>query len=180
MEECEVLGDPKAVYDRIKSRHLVFGESRDEKEISSGPKATPSFDQPDLVRALVAASEGRVRVRLVCDLSQAKGETKMQLQVLQELATAGVHIRLATGKSVRDTYMSDNRDVRVGSGLQGLHHAKSVLVLRASSAAELVVGSTNWTTSSRANRECGVFLQTSTQHMIQGSRSKLRSRVGTR
>ena len=29
----EVLSDPKAVYDRIKSRHLVFGESRDEKEI---------------------------------------------------------------------------------------------------------------------------------------------------
>ena len=38
-----------------------------------------SFDQPDLVRALVAASEARVRVRLVCDLSQAKGKTKMQL-----------------------------------------------------------------------------------------------------
>ena len=29
----EVLSEPKAVYDRIKSRHLVFGESRDEKEI---------------------------------------------------------------------------------------------------------------------------------------------------
>ena len=29
----EVLRDPKAVHDRIKSRHLVFGESRDEKEI---------------------------------------------------------------------------------------------------------------------------------------------------
>ena len=72
---------------------------------------------------------------------------------------AGVDIRLATGKSVRDAYMSDNRDVRVGSGLQGLHHAKSILVLRASSAAELVVGSTNWTTSSRANRECGLFLK---------------------
>ena len=35
----------------------------------------------------------------------------------------------------------------------------TVVVLRASSAAELVVGSTNWTTSSRANRECGVFLK---------------------
>ena len=97
-----------------------------------------SFHQPNLVRALVAASEGRVRVRLVCDLRQAKGKTKMQLQVL------ATDIRLATGKSVRDAYMSDNRDVRVGSGLQGLHHAKSVLVLRASSAAELVVSSTNW------------------------------------
>ena len=29
----EVLSDPKAVSARIKSRHLVFGESRDEKEI---------------------------------------------------------------------------------------------------------------------------------------------------
>ena len=32
-------------------------------------------------------------------------------------------------------------------------------MLRASSAAELVVGSTNWTTSSCANRECGAFLK---------------------
>ena len=30
------------------------------------------------------SGEGRVRVRLVCDLSQAKGKTKMQLQALQE------------------------------------------------------------------------------------------------
>ena len=29
----EVLSDPKAVYDRIKSRHVVFGESREEKEV---------------------------------------------------------------------------------------------------------------------------------------------------
>ena len=29
----EVLNDPKPVYDRIKSRHLVFGESREEKEV---------------------------------------------------------------------------------------------------------------------------------------------------
>ena len=50
---------------------------------------------------------------------------------------------------------SDSREVRIGSG----HHAKSILVLRATSAAELVVGSTNWTTSSRANRECGVLLK---------------------
>ena len=28
-----VLSDPNAVYDRIKSRHLVFGESREEKEV---------------------------------------------------------------------------------------------------------------------------------------------------
>ena len=36
----------------------------------------------------------------------------MQLQVLQELATAGVDIRLATGKSVRAAYMSDKCEVR--------------------------------------------------------------------
>ena len=29
----EILSNPKAVYDGIKSRHLVFGESRDEKEM---------------------------------------------------------------------------------------------------------------------------------------------------
>ena len=69
--------------------------------VRSGMESPSSFDQPDLVRALVAASEGRVRVRLVCDLSQAQGKTKMQLPVLQELTTAGCDVRLTTGKSVR-------------------------------------------------------------------------------
>ena len=49
----------------------------------------------------------------------------------------------------------DNRDVRVGSGLRGLHHAKSI-VLEAPSGPELVAGSLNFTTSSKANSELGV------------------------
>ena len=44
---------------------------------------------------------------------------------------AAVDIRLTSGKSVREAYAGDGRDVRVGAGLQGLHHATSVLVLRA-------------------------------------------------
>ena len=64
---------------------------------------------------------------------------------------AGVDIRLATGKSVRDAYMSDNHDVRVGSGLQGLHHAKSVLVPRASSA--------DWVADFNTAYDSGIMVQ---------------------
>ena len=81
------------------SRNRVSSASRGKGQ-SVDPDGTDSFDQPDLVRALVAASEARVRLRLVCDLGQATGLTSMQLQVLQELTTAGCDCRLATGRSV--------------------------------------------------------------------------------
>ena len=45
--------------------------------------------------------------------------------------------------------------MRVGSGLRGLHHAKSVL-LEGPGGPELVAGSLNFTTSSKANAELGV------------------------
>ena len=43
----------------------------------------------------------------------------------------------------------------MGAGLRGLHHAKSVL-LEALGNPELVAGSLNFTTSSKANAELGV------------------------
>ena len=45
----------------------------------------------------------------------------------------------------------------MGAGIKGLHHAKSVL-LAGSTAAELVVGSPNWSGSSKTNFEAGVYL----------------------
>ena len=66
-------------------------------------------------------------------------------------------MRLASGRSVRDAYVSDGRGAAVGAGLKGLHHAKALLVI-GDKTAELVVGSLNWSTSSKANSECGLRL----------------------
>ena len=64
-------------------------------------------------------------------------------------------MRLAHGTSIKSAYTEDDRDVRMGAGLRGLHHAKSIL-LEAPSGPELVAGSLNFTTSSKANSELGV------------------------
>ena len=38
-------------------------------------------------------------------------------------------MRLATGSSVREAYVQDGRAAVVGSGLKGLHDAKSLLLV---------------------------------------------------
>ena len=64
-------------------------------------------------------------------------------------------MRLAQGTSVRSAYSEDGRGARVGSRLRGLHHAKSVL-FEGPGGPELVAGSLNFTTSSKANAELGL------------------------
>ena len=58
---------------------------------------------------------------------------------------------------MRDAYLADGRGAAVGAGLKGLHHAKALLVVGATTA-DLVIGSLNWSTSSKANSECGLHL----------------------
>ena len=81
-------------------------------------------------------------------------------------------VRLCCGGSVSTAYGEDKRDVRVGGKLKGLHHAKTVLVryfhdFRKSSrsstlpSTQCLIGSCNFTTSSKANAEAGVFLRLS-------------------
>ena len=77
------------------------------------------------------------RVRLIADHGQCS-RAKLQWQTLRRLES-----------------QEDNRDVCVGSGLRGLRHAKSVL-LEGTGGPELVAGSLNFTTSSKANAELGV------------------------
>ena len=70
---------------------------------------------------------------------------------------------------INAAYVEDQRSVRVGSKLKGLHHSKTVLVryfhtFKKSAPAKVppvdcVVGSCNLTTSSKANRESGVYLR---------------------
>ena len=115
-----------------------------------------SFDAPPVLEALDAACARGAACSLVADASQC-AKTKHQWQSLKRVATAGVSVRLAAGHSVRDAYLSDGRGATVGAGLKGLHHAKALLVV-GETTAELIVGSLNWSTSSKANSECGLHL----------------------
>ena len=90
---------------------------------------------------------------LIADASQCH-KTKSQWQAWRRVASAGVTVKLATGHSVREAYVQDGRGP---GGLKGLHHAKALLLV-GETTAELVVGSLNWTTSSKANSERGVQL----------------------
>ncbi|CAE7521007.1 unnamed protein product [Symbiodinium microadriaticum] len=109
-------------------------------------------DQPEcLADELGAPFQAGLRGAVCCligDTSQCR-KTKLQWQALA--------VRLAAGNSVRDAYLADGRGAAVGSGLKGLHHSKAVL-LAGETAADLIVGSLNWSTSSKANSECGVQL----------------------
>ena len=120
-----------------------------------------SFDQPDLVTGLKACMEKGARVQMISDLSQASGKTKQQLQVLKELQSSGARIRMIRGLPVNAAYAADRRSVKVGTGLRGLHHAKSTLIVLPDGTAKLEVGSCNYTTSSKANRECSIVIKTS-------------------
>ena len=64
-----------------------------------------------------------------------------------------------TGNSVNAAYEGDGRGVKVGGKIKGLHHAKTLLCMGPSGSARLVIGSCNFTTSSKANREAGVVIQ---------------------
>ncbi|CAE7642797.1 pol, partial [Symbiodinium sp. CCMP2592] len=115
-----------------------------------------SFDSPSVIEAIELACGRGALCNIIADSSQCR-RTKLQWQALKRAAQAGARVRLCSGSSVRDAYVADGRGPAVGAGLKGLHHAKALLRVR-SDGAELVVGSLNWSTSSKANLECGVHL----------------------
>ena len=114
-----------------------------------------SFDQPALVEEL-QKYEGRVKI--LADFSQTSGRTKLQFQSLKRLERAGVGVRLGKGSSVRDAYVNDGRGA-VGGGLRGIQHGKVFVLVTKEGEAFGLVGSCNWSTSSRANREFGLEVQ---------------------
>ena len=113
-----------------------------------------SFNGAGYVEALELSLKNGARVRLIADYGQCS-RTKLQWQTLRRLESQEAAVRLAQGTSIKSAYLEDNRDARVGGGLRGLHHAKSVL-LEGPGGPELVAGSLNFTTSSKANAELGV------------------------
>ena len=79
-----------------------------------------SFDQPDVINSLKQATERGCLSMVVADRSQAAGKTKTQLQMLKELRSSGVRVRLTEGLNVSQAYERDNRSVRLGRKLRGL------------------------------------------------------------
>ena len=115
-----------------------------------------SFDQPQVVEAL--ESHGG-RAQLLADKSQTNGRTKQQYQVLLRLQRAGCVIRVGTGSSLKNAYPEDQREISaMGSSIRGIIHGKSCLLVDGRRALSLV-GSCNWTTSSKSNLEFGVQVE---------------------
>ena len=120
-----------------------------------------SLDQPELVRSL---GQHKGRIQILADAGQThESRTKMQLQSLMEIRSQGHQVKMARGGNLAKTYQEDGRSVKIGSGLKGIQHAKSCLVL-APPQAYMVIGSSNWTTSSKSNREAGVLLTLPQDH----------------
>lgn len=103
----------------------------------------------DLLDMVEAVREARTRdctAELFVDFRQSVGgQTLEQANRLKVLQAAGVAVRLVSGINTKDPYAEAGRSVGPG---QGLMHAKVLQV-----GPVVIVGSANWTTSSKSNEE---------------------------
>ena len=89
---------------------------------------------------------------VLADYRQATGRgTRDMRQTLEQLISHGVEVRGQSGHEIRSEYLAAGRSVPAARGAM---HAKSLLVDQ-----YLIIGSTNWTISSRTNQEISVLLQ---------------------
>ena len=106
-----------------------------------------SWDREDMTDAVINAFQRGCSVRVLLDCSMTvKGKTRDQLSSAQRMRAAGVDLRLGDGTALSPEYNLVQRKVFGNS--RGIVHAKVVSV-----GEETLVGSANWTTSSRCNVE---------------------------
>lgn len=111
-----------------------------------------TFDLLELAEALIDASRRGAGVQVIADYrTTLGGNTRDQVQRLRALRSAGIAVLLASGIEIQPEYAAVNRSVRTGQGIQ---HSK---VLRMDE--YLIVGSANWTTSSKCNVETCALVQ---------------------
>jgi len=112
-----------------------------------------TFDQPDVIDSLIRHGV----TRILADKGQSQGErTRLQRQSLLQVARAGIRVRLTSGTSIAEAYEGDRRGTSVGKSLKGIQHSKTLCLKgRVGSPSYMIVGSSNYTTSSRANVELG-------------------------
>ena len=110
-----------------------------------------TYDLEEISRAIMLARSKRVRVTMCCDHRTTLGQqTREQLNRIIALRAVGVQIYLVAGLDIRLEYAAVSRSVRPGFGIL---HQKTVMVGR-----HFIVGSTNFTTSSRNNHEISALL----------------------
>lgn len=123
-----------------------------------------SFDRKDIGEALIGlVGLPKVKLTMLVDNRQTLKGPKEQLSVLQELVSRGVAVRLLSGKGLTDEYKAAGRSAKIG-GLIGIQHSK-LLFVRTGSKTHVLIGSANWTTSSRCNVEIS-------SHLISESKSE--------
>jgi phosphatidylserine/phosphatidylglycerophosphate/cardiolipin synthase-like enzyme len=107
-----------------------------------------TLDRADMVEALIAAKTMGAEIRVGLDEFQTlRGKTRDQPLSVMRLVLAGVAVRKLSGVDARSEYAAVGR--QIGSFVGALH-AKGLVVDD-----YVVLGSGNWTTASRANRELG-------------------------
>ena len=114
-----------------------------------------TYDLRSIQDALIAAQErlrqpNAVRACLDHRVTANSDKPRDQRQFAQQLEANKIPVILLKGGELGPEYKAVNRKC-TGRGIQ---HAKSLLVDN-----KLILGSTNWTVSSRANSELGVLLE---------------------
>ena len=109
------------------------------------------FDLDDICSKLIRCHELGCKVSVVADEKMSLGsQTREQSQKMNQLLVAGVPTYTSRGKNIKAAYLEVHRKVPPGVGIQ---HAKCLQCDE-----YLIVGSTNWTTSSKSNEEMSVLL----------------------
>ena len=110
-----------------------------------------TYDLPEFQEALIGAANRRVAVKVGLDhRTTLSSRPRDQQQFAQQLQANRIAVILLKGGPLAPEYKKVGRTV-VGTGIQ---HAKTVLVDNM-----LVVGSCNWTVSSKANSEIAVLIR---------------------
>ena len=110
------------------------------------------YDLEDVTRALISCKESGHSPIVYVDHRNTLGNTaRDQLVRLLELRSNGIPVRVVKGHLMKEAYEADGRS---SIGGRGLLHAKALIIDDF-----LMLGSTNWTTSSKANHEMSVLLE---------------------
>ena len=114
-----------------------------------------TFDRREVAEALAAAHRKGAQVLLILDRKQTLQGPAEQQRVALQASSLGVPVKLASGSPLSTEYERAGRG-RMLSGILGICHTKGLLLWRPVGkeySLELLTGSANFTTSSRANQE---------------------------
>jgi phosphatidylserine/phosphatidylglycerophosphate/cardiolipin synthase-like enzyme len=143
------VGQVLAVLDAVASHEQALGLIDRAKEYVMLFGFT--YDRQDITDALNRAAHRGVEVQVGLDRRYTlSGKCRDQLQTAKQLRAEGVVVNLLDGESLADHYRM------VGRTVYGLGIARAKVL---HSDRGTVIGSCNWTTSSRSNYEIGVWVE---------------------